>query len=136
MSHAERMAPISPSAAPFDPAALAECITACFDCAQACATCADACLDDQGGKMLIRCIRLNLDGVDVCAATGSVLSRKKALDVPLARLLLQACAHACRVCAEECEQHAQRGLEHCRACAEACRHCEAACDRLLSSPAA
>jgi hypothetical protein len=139
VSHAERTTPIGPNGpntAQFDPAALAEAVEACFDCAQACATCADACLDDRDGKTLIRCIRLNLDCVDVCAATGSVLSRKTALDVPLARLLLQACAHACKVCADECEQHAQRGIEPCRVGAAACRRCEAACDRLLSSVAA
>lgn len=113
----------------FDMAALAAYIEACFDCAQACTACADACLGEQDTAMLRRCIRLDLDCADLCAATGSILSRQTATDPAMVSAALQACAQACKLCGDECEQHGQHGMEHCRVCAEACR-------RAASSPAA
>jgi hypothetical protein len=81
---------------------------------------------------LTRCIRLNLDCADVCAATGKVLSRQTANNANVARALLEACRVACQACGEECEAHAEQH-GHCKVCAEACRRCEAACVNLLSS---
>ena len=107
---------------------LAECIEACLACAQTCTACADACLSEDMVAEMRRCIRLNLDCADVCAATGRVLTRRAETDPALVRSLVEACRAAC---ADECEKHA--GMhEHCRVCAEACRRCEAACAALLT----
>jgi len=81
---------------------------------------------------VLRCIRLDLDCADLCAATGRILSRQTATDPAMVRAALQ----ACKRCGDECEQHGQHGMEHCRVCAEACRRCEQACHQLLSSLAA
>lgn len=116
--------------------ALAECIQACFDCAQACTACADACLGEQDVKPLVRCIRLDLDCADVCDASGRIVSRETATDPRMLRVVLEACAIACRLCGDECEIHAQHGMEHCAVCAEACRACEQACNTLIAQFAA
>lgn len=114
-----------------DQQALVACIEACFSCAQTCTACADACLGEPMVDELVRCIRLNLDCADVCAATGRLLSRQTMPEWQLLRAQLQACALACRLCGEECERHAPMH-EHCRVCAEMCRQCETACERLLA----
>jgi len=119
-----------PAGAPEE--ALAACVRECFDCAAVCTSCADACLGEESVQELVRCIRLDLDCADVCIATGRVLTRRTELEPQLARVLLEACAQACRLCAEECESHASHH-DHCRVCAEACRRCEQACNELLSS---
>ena len=114
-----------------DQQVLLACIDACFSCAQTCIACADACLGEPMLEDLVACIRLNLDCADVCAATGSILTRQSASDRELLRAQLEACMIACQACGRDCEQHA--GMhEHCRVCAEQCRECEEACRRLLS----
>lgn len=112
--------------------ALARCIEECFACAQTCTSCADACLSEDMVAELRKCVRLNLDCADVCAASGSVLTRQTEYDAPTTKTLLEACREACRTCASECKQHAEMH-DHCRICAEACRRCEEACDQLLST---
>jgi hypothetical protein len=112
--------------------ALARCIEECAACALICTSCADACLAEEDVQDLVRCIRLNLDCVDLCEATGRVLARQTSSDPRLAQAVVEACVQACRVCAEECERHAEHH-EHCRLCAEACRRCEQACTALLAS---
>lgn len=112
--------------------ALARCIEECLACSATCTSCADACLGEATVQELVRCIRLNLDCADVCAATGRVLTRQTSFEPRLARHLLETCAEACRACGEECERHAEHH-EHCRVCAEECRRCEQACQDLLSS---
>ncbi|AOT05646.1 four-helix bundle copper-binding protein [Arthrobacter sp. U41] len=110
---------------------LAECIAACFQCAQACTACADACLGESMVADLTTCIRTDLDCADICAATGSILSRRTGTNADIIRTVLEACRAACAACAEECEKHA--GMhEHCRICAEACRRCQASCTDLLA----
>jgi len=106
-------------------------IHALNDCAQTCNTCADACLSESDVEMLSRCIRMNLDCVDVCTATANILSRPSMASPDIWAAQLQACAIACRICAEECEKHASKH-EHCRICAETCRECEQACNDVLS----
>lgn len=108
----------------------ADCIEACQDCAFTCTACADACLSEADLEHLRACIRCNLDCADLCTATGSVLSRRTAMDLGLVRVLLEACIVACKRCAAECEQQAA-GHVHCGVCAEACRTCEAACRVVL-----
>ncbi|WP_181706096.1 four-helix bundle copper-binding protein [Chthonobacter rhizosphaerae] len=106
--------------------ALIRCIEECYDCAQTCTSCADACLGEDMVKDLTQCIRLNLDCADVCAATGAVASRRTGSNESVIKMMIEACAEACRLCGEECARHAQMH-EHCRICAEACRRCEEAC---------
>ena len=115
-----------------DRATLARCIEACFDCAQTCTACADACLSEEHVAELVKCVRSNLDCADVCQATGQVLSRHTGYDATLTRVVLEACATACRSCGDECERHAAMH-QHCRVCAEVCRACERACRDLLEA---
>jgi hypothetical protein len=111
---------------------LAECISACFECAQACTGCADACLGEDTVAHLVACIRTDLDCAELCAATGTILSRQTGGQSSITLAAVEACRTACAACAEECEKHA--GMhEHCRICAEACRRCEAACNVLLAA---
>ena len=81
---------------------------------------------------LTTCITTDLDCADICATTGAVLSRRTGHDVDLTRVVLEACAAACRACGDECERHASMH-EHCRVCAESCRRCEHACRDLLAA---
>jgi hypothetical protein len=81
---------------------------------------------------LTKCIRTNLDCVDICVATGKILSRQTGTDPEITRAVLAACRTACKACAEECGQHAAKH-KHCEVCAEACRRCEQACADLLAS---
>jgi hypothetical protein len=135
MTHAQQMIDTHPAEPVVDGGLLSRCIDACYDCAQTCIACADACLGEQDVQMLARCIRLNLDCADVCAATGNVISRQVGFEPAVARIVVQACADACRVCGDECERHAKH-MEHCRVCADACRGCEEACHGLFASLAA
>lgn len=99
-------------------------------CSQVCTSCADACLAEPMVADLRRCIRLNLDCADVCAATSHVLVRQTETDASLVQALLNACITACRLCAEECSRHAAMH-EHCRICADHCRRCVELCEGVL-----
>lgn len=114
-----------------DRAQLAATIDAVADCAEACTACADACLGEDMVADLTRCIRIDLDCADICAATARVLSRHTGYDAVLARNVVETCVVACRSCGDECARHASLH-EHCRICAAACRTCEAACRDLLT----
>jgi len=111
---------------------LVACIQACLECQQACTACADACLGEQDPKMLVRCIRLNLDCADICDVTGRVVSRQTAPEPATIRAMLQACIQICRLCGDECARHAQHGMRHCQICMDACRRCEQACNALIA----
>ena len=112
--------------------ALIRCIEECYSCAQTCTACADACLAEEMVMQLRQCIRLNLDCADVCAAAGSIASRRTGTNERGLVAALQACAIACGLCGDECEKHA--GMhEHCRICAESCRRCERACEEAIAS---
>lgn len=130
--HTQPMLKTHPLSPFMDREALSACIDECFACAQACTACADACLAEDHVKMLIRCIRLNLDCADICGATGRMLSRQSEPSPEVLRAQLQSCAMACRVCGEECKKHAQMH-GHCRVCAESCHQCEEACNRVLAA---
>jgi hypothetical protein len=131
MSYAKQMLDTYPRSFNLDAGVLAAAIEALSDCAQACTACADDCLSEEQVQDLIKCIRLNLDCADVCAATIRVVSRQTEYDANVTRPLLEACIAACRSCGDECSSHAEMH-EHCRICAEACRRCEQACQELLS----
>jgi hypothetical protein len=132
MAYAQNMLETHPREGDVDRGALARCIEACVECEQACTSCADACLSEDAIADLRKCIRLDLDCADICAATGRVLTRQAGYDAPLSKAQLEACRQACATCAEECEQHAEHH-EHCRVCADACRRCEQACEQLQAA---
>ena len=77
-------------------------------------------------EQLRQCIRLNLDFADICAAAGSIATRRTGSNVPVIRATIEACEIACRACGEECQRHASEH-EHCRICAEACMRCAESC---------
>ena len=134
MTIAERMLDTYPGDSRVDKTLLARCIEACSECEEACTACADGCLSEQGQvESLVKCIRLNLDCADICAATARVVSRQTEYDANVTRPQLEACIAACKSCGDECEIHAQHGMEHCRVCAEQCRTCEQACKELLQA---
>jgi hypothetical protein len=112
---------------------LSDCIAACSDCSATCTLCADDCLSEGDVAELVKCIRLNLDCADICAATGRVVSRQTEYDANVTRAALQACIAACRGCGEECARHSEHGVEHCRVCAEECDRCARACEALLAA---
>jgi len=109
---------------------LADCMEACAACELACLACADACLDEADFVSLRRCIRLDLDCADICAATARLLSRRIDSDAKMLRWVVEACARACATAGAECHEHAGHH-EHCRVCAEACRLCAERCGRVL-----
>lgn len=117
---AKQMAGSHPGSRPAFDDALIKCIEEGVACFQACAACADACMAEPDIVSLVKCIRTDLDCSDVCAATTTILSRRTAVDLTVARAAVEACVAACVACAEECELHAVHH-EHCRICAEACR---------------
>jgi hypothetical protein len=121
-----------PQAPKFEGSVVAAAIDALNDCVQACAADGDADLSEQEVTALVKCIRLCLDCVDVCAASIRVLSRPTTFDIKVTKPLLEACVGICDSCGLECEGHAQFH-EHCRVCAEACRRCEKACRELLGA---
>lgn len=132
MPHAKQMLESHPWPGHIDRQVLADLIEAAAECAQTCTSCADACLSEEGVADLRKCIRIDLDCADVCAATTPVLTRETEYDAPLSKALVEACRQACATCAEECERHAEHH-EHCRICAEACRRCEQACREFLEA---
>jgi hypothetical protein len=87
------------------------------DCAIACSQCAIACLNEENIRMMVPCIKLNIDCADICHLTASLLSR----DSEQSHYLLAECGEVCKKCADECEKH--RDMEHCEICAEACYKC-------------
>ena len=95
------------------------------NCAMECSHCAMACLDEDDVKMLIRCIKLNIDCADVCRLAASLLSRGSEHGLHL----IDECAELCDACADECEKHS--GMEHCKKCAEVCKHCAGTCIEMV-----
>lgn len=132
MTHTEMLEAYPKDLGYVDKDKLAACIEACFECAQSCTACADACLSEDMVAELTKCIRTNLDCADICAATGSALSRHTGYDANITRAILEACVTACQACGDECSRHADMH-DHCRICAEACRRCEQACRDLLAT---
>jgi hypothetical protein len=116
-----------------DRSSLAQAVQSLSECASTCAICADACLSERMVAELVRCIRLNQDCADICAATARLLLRSGAEPQgTMLRHVVEACAAACQACGQECARHAQMH-EHCRICAEACRRCEESCRQLQGS---
>ena len=132
MSYTRQMLDTCPHTLIVDAGVLAAAIDAISDCAQACAADTDADLNDQNLAEMVKCIRLCLDCIDICTATGGVLSRLAEYDAEATGLLLESCVAVCKSCGDECERHASHHA-HCRVCAEACRRCESACRELLAA---
>lgn len=97
------------------------------ECASACHHCSVACLDEKDVKMLVNCIKLDMDCAHVCEVAASFLSRNS----KHLRHILKECAEICMDCADECEKHEH--MEHCKKCADACRKCADACKKYTSS---
>ncbi|MEJ6981281.1 four-helix bundle copper-binding protein [Pedobacter sp. P351] len=91
-----------------------------LNCALTCENCATSCLQEEDVAMMAKCIRLDIDGSDICFQAARLLQRES--QIALQFLLL--CEEVCRMCADECSKH---DAEHCRRCAEACRVCAEAC---------
>ena len=117
------------------PAEYQNLLAALARCVAHCEYCSDACLYEEDVKMMVPCIRLDLDCADICGVTGRVLTRQTATPREVVRAQLQACLAACRACGDECQKHAGHH-QHCAVCAEACHRCEAACQALLDALAA
>lgn len=132
MTHAQQMLDTYPRTFNVDAGRLASTIDALVDCANTCTQCADACLSEQDWSALAKCIRVNLDCADVCAATSRVVSRQTEYDANVTRPLLEACIAACRSCGDECGSHGEH-MPHCTVCSEQCRQCETACRELLDA---
>ena len=96
-------------------------IDALNDCAAACNHCATACLDEEDVKMMVKCIKIDLDCAAICSLTATLLARGS----EHGKHLLKECIEVCNACAEECEKHAH--MQHCKKCAEDCRKCAEAC---------
>ena len=90
-------------------------------CAAECSHCATACLEEEDVKMMARCIKLDIDGAEICRVAAAFVARGS----EHAEHLLKECAEICEACAEECEKHSH--MDHCRRCAEACRRCAEVC---------
>ena len=132
MSYARQMLDTFSRTVDVDADVLAAAIDAMNDCAQACTADNAADLGEPNLADMVRCIRLCLDGTDICAAAGAVISRLVDYDPGVLRPLLESCVAICRSCGDECERHAPMHA-HCRVCAEACRRCEQACRALLAA---
>jgi hypothetical protein len=129
--HVEEMIRTHPSSAKMDVDGRLTCIETCLDCEQACTGCADACIAEDHLALLMRCIRIDQDCADLCAATARILSRSNEPDWVVIRETLQACLAACRSCGTECRRHTE--MQHCQVCADACDACANACQALLDA---
>jgi len=98
-----------------------ELINALSACANACNYCTTACLGEADVKMMVACIKLDIDCAAICSLTASFIARASVHG----KHLLRECAELCDLCATECEKHTH--MQHCKDCAEACRACEKAC---------
>ncbi|RYZ80497.1 MAG: four-helix bundle copper-binding protein [Moraxellaceae bacterium] len=92
------------------------------NCATECNRCATECLNEENVKMMVNCIKFDMDCADICTLVARMLARES----QHAKHLLKECIEICNACAEECEKHAHHH-DHCKRCAEACRACVAAC---------
>lgn len=100
----------------------AELVKALLECAQTCDYCASACLNEQNIKMLVRCIKLDLDCAEICYETLRLIERQSEITMQF----LEVCQRICILCGEECAKH-QEMHDHCMKCAQACRRCAEAC---------
>ncbi len=89
-------------------------------CVAACNFCASACLKEDDVKMMVQCVRLDMDCAEVCKTTAILLAR----DSQHGKHMLKECIELCEACAEECGKHK---YDHCQACAKACKECADTC---------
>ncbi|MEP6746133.1 MAG: four-helix bundle copper-binding protein [Bacteroidota bacterium] len=100
-------------------------ITALNNCSTACNFCTAACLGEVDVKMMVACIKLDIDCAAICSLTANFIARNSVHG----KHLLKECVELCNLCATECEKHSH--MQHCKQCAEACRSCEKACKAAL-----
>ncbi|MFY9488506.1 MAG: hypothetical protein WAP35_07425 [Solirubrobacterales bacterium] len=114
-------------------AVLEHCVEALADCAQACTQCADDCLAERHEQgHMAKCIRLNLDCVDICTATQRAISRQSAYEPTTIAAQLRAAIAATHACAQVCGDHGQH-MAHCGICAAYCQAAATACTDLLAA---
>ncbi|MET0637524.1 MAG: four-helix bundle copper-binding protein [Chitinophagaceae bacterium] len=100
------------------------------NCAAECNSCAISCLDENDVKMLVKCVKLDIDCAAICTLVAGLIARRS----EHGKHLLKECAEICKACADECDIHAKMGMEHCRLCAEACRACAKECEKMAALP--
>lgn len=113
-----------------DAKSLADAIVSSLDCVAVCTICADACAAEPTAAELGRCVRLNLDCVDLCEAVARMLCRVGDPHSSGLRAALEACIDMCVACAAECRKHGERHA-YCAVCAEVCQTCARACQGVL-----
>jgi hypothetical protein len=99
------------------------CIEACNACADACEGCATACLQEDDIKMMVECIRSDIDCAAICRLAAGAMARGS----PYVHEICELCAGICDACGTECARHQH---EHCQACAAACRRCADECRQM------
>jgi hypothetical protein len=132
MAKAGEMLETYPRTFNVDAGVLERAIEALVECANTCTQCADACLSEEDPAPLAKCIRLNLDCADICAATARTVSRQTEYDANVTVPLVEACIAVCRSCGDECDGHAEH-MAHCAVCRDSCRACQQACEALLDA---
>ena len=94
--------------------------------------CATAMIAAEDAAEMISAIRAALDCADIAASAQRVLSRGTAMDLRVARAILEAAAVAAERSAAECGRHASHH-GHCRVHAESAREAAERCRSVLES---
>lgn len=121
--------PAQPLAADPVHAGMAEAARACVAAELACAAWLSAALRRSNLDKWRGCIALTLDCLDVCAATGKILTRGLDSDPAVLAALLDACASACATCGAECHRLGT-GYPLCLTCGDVCLRTQLECARL------
>lgn len=102
-----------------------DCIDACNACAIACDHCASEDLKEEDVKMLVECIRLDMECSAFCRMAAYIMS----IGGKFSKYICSLCAEVCDACADECEKH--QHMEHCKDCAAECRRCANECRKII-----
>ena len=103
------------------------CAEVCDECASMCESCSAHCVEmlAKGEKKHHMILRLCQDCAAICQST----SRVTAKDGPMAKLIVAACAEACKKCAEECSKVMDDPMLH--KCSDMCLKCEKVCREFI-----
>lgn len=96
------------------------------ECMIACNHCLNECLTEDHVEMMLDCIRLDRECVEICSVLESAIIRQS----PYTNQLAEICLVVCNDCSEQCEKHEHR---HCQYCAVICRECAEACRDFLNN---
>jgi hypothetical protein len=105
-----------------------KCARACTTCMRECESCANHCahLVAAGKKQHLHTLGTCADCAEFCGAAARIVSHRG----PMAGLICDSCAKACKDCERACEQTGA-GDEHMQRCAKACRACADACREMI-----